>query len=242
MGKTELVLMSELSDAARDTARWEWVFNSGEPSHYMELAWEDMGNAYDFINDSIGKIVAIESVHGPGSERFFPVSSVSIYNSWGALQEFGGVNTSEVWRHCNDEALGINCANAWNRHVGRLHYLYNKLENLELWELGDLNCGSRFLPAMSSAWYENAYQTEIDSAIQDVCDVLNNYLDLSEDYSTSEGAFDEYVWECDDELWFTTDGKLYAVRGGSYFYSVDTCEDLEVTDELSASHVFVTVA
>lgn len=253
MKKTvELVLSSELDGAAFDRARWQWVDESGEPERYMDDAWQCLVGAYEFINDSIaggdayrasydrtGNVITCESVHGPGTERFFPGSMLSIFTGWGTLKEFGKVDASEAWRHCDDESLVLQCADAWNKHAGRLHYLYDKLDSLELAEMDDLN-GSKFMPAMNYAWYENAYQTELDNAAQDVCDVLNAYLDASETYAYSVEAFNESIWECDDEQWFTTDGNLYALRGASYFYAVDTYEDLEPVREFSASHMIVT--
>lgn len=241
MEKTiELVLSSELDDAAFDRARWQWVNESGEPERYMDDAWQCLIGAYEFINDNIadgdayrasydrtGNVITCESVHGPGTERFFPGSMLSIFTGWGTLKEFGKIDTSEAWRHCDDEWLVLQCADAWNRHADAFAYLYRRLNR-------DSTTNAQ------AERYWSAYQTELDNAAQDVCNVLNDYLDTSESYSYSVEAFNESLWACDDEQWFTTDGNLYALRGASYFYAVDTCEDLEPVQEFSASHMIVT--
>lgn len=239
----ELVLVSELSDSALETAHCEWIFESDMPSTYMEDAWDCLNGAFEFVTDNLGtRSITCDSIHGPGTERFFVHPWADILTNWGSPRDYSRIDTSDAYKHCDDESLAIDCANAWNRHVERLQHLSDKIQDLILLENDDLSDGMRYVPAFSYSWYESKCCEELEKALQDVVDVLNNYLDMSEDYSTSMEAFQEYIWECDDEQWYTTDGKLYALRSGSYFYSVDTCEDLEPVEEFSASHMIVTVA
>lgn len=234
----EIILACDLTPAAFDIARWEWVQETDEPERYTDDAWMCITGAIDYIKSHGYDFLEIVSVHGPGTERVFPKSNASVYTGWGAMYEYDRMELVQsgeyaVWRYCDDEGLVTDIVNAWNRHVSRFAYLYRRIEMMGF----DYETPGTY--ALPVSWYEDRYQDELENAIQDVCDILNQYIDDSEEYSYSLQAFDEYLSWQDDEFWFTPDGHLYATRAASYFLDTDG-NNLEIVEELSASHMYVT--
>ncbi len=223
----ELVLASELSKEAFDKARLNWVMESEAPWETMEQAWHEVSGVIQFINENLGEVLTIENVHGAGTEQVFTSNTADIYTSWGTLQEFGDIDTNEAWKYADDCWLSEEVASLWNEKAPTMSFLYQRMnrtsENERRYDL-----------------HEVAYRATFEAAINAMADRLNNYIFESDTYSTSLEAFQEHIWTNDDELWFKTDGTLYAIRGASYFYAVDTYEDLIPVEEFGAFRMIAT--
>ena len=217
-----LYLACELSDRAYKNAFDEWCRESGEPQESMDWAWNDVSVMMDTVHAALGfEALKVDTVHGSGSEMVFPKYDASIYTGYGTLREFERIDEKEAWRHADNAALLEDVLDTYNPYADAFHALYDMLQRFE----GDVED-----PLVE------AFQKLLDACLESVCKVLNQYIEDSEEYAYSEGAFSDWLYRVDDEQWYTESGHLYAVRGGSYFYAVDSGADLE---ELEGSSAFV---
>lgn len=101
-----------------------------------------------------GASLKFESVHGPGTEEFFP-GNVSCYTGYGIPREFDTFENVCMW---SDYLI----VNAWNKYVPAMHYLFHRLYD----ESG----------MCSYSWYKEQYESLIERALQSVCDSLNKAM------------------------------------------------------------------
>lgn len=227
-----LHLYYDLTEEAKKNA-FSLYDESSDAQWHMDGVYEELALTHEWIEKQAGINISLCSMHGPGTERYIPSRENDVFNGWGTLREFSPL-PENAWSDCYQ----LDALEAWNRHAGKLQYLYNKLENLDLWELGDLNCGSRFLPAMSYDWYLSAYENTLQDALQAVCDALNNIEDAESDYTNTQEFFEyNYLDISDSEHWYTADGMRELVRDSTQCEFVDEGTEADVIYECNSPHV-----
>ena len=199
---------------------------------HMQGVYEELALTHEWIEKQAGINISLCSMHGPGTERYVPSRDNDVFNGWGALREFSPL-PENTWSDCYQ----LDALEAWNKHAGKLRYLYGKLESLELWELGDLN-GARFMPAMPYDWYLSTYEKALYEAIDAVCDALNKIEDAEREYTYTREFFEyEYLDTSDSEHWYTADGARELVRDSTQCEFVDEGTGADVIYECNSPHV-----
>lgn len=227
-----LHLYYDLSEDVRADmfARVSWDEMEGERLWHMENTWEELAGAAQWFNDRTGYSVRLETVHGPGTERYFPVRvDYSDYYANGP-EELAPI-PENAWGMCYEYDVLI----AWNKHVTTIN---QAARVAQAWEDADDDTREKH-------WYElqDAQQTYIDAindGIQEVCDTLNADEDAENDYTFTREFWEERTIDCADyEMWFTSDGKHAYMRDSDTLTNVDTCEDVDIIFENNKPHVIV---
>lgn len=213
----------DLDSDARERVFRSFGTDWDEANWHMQQVWEDLWFSVDwFMKESNARVVC-ESVHGPGTERFFPASDSSILTGWGVYRQFETLPND--WGICYQADI----MDAWNKHVPTMDYLYNHLTDCIELEYNDAHTANATRPA---SWYEARYEETLENALNDVCDALNKVISSEEEYTWTIEFFEERFIDCsDDEMWFTSDGENVYRRDPSGLYNVDTCEEVDIIYE-----------
>lgn len=198
----------DLSEDAREHAFRVYGIDWDAANFYLQTEYEDVFESVKQFESMTGASLKFESVHGPGTEEFFP-GDVSCYTGYGIPREFDTFENVCMW----SDYLIID---AWNKYVPAMRYLFRRLYD----ESG----------MCSYSWYEEQYESLIERALQSVCDSLNKAMQASEEYTLTREFFEDELFErdTDTEWFFTESGDWYARDEGNGIVSDDTFDDLEV--------------
>lgn len=221
----ELYHYFDLSEEAKDSAFRAYGFDDVAADYYMQGEYDDIFESLKDFERETGATLKFESVHGPGTERFFPGDD-SCYTGYGIPREFETFDHERMW---SDYVF----KDAWNRHVPALRYLFTRLYD----ESG----------VCRYSWYEQAYENAIRGALESVCDALNKTISQDEAYTWTREFFEDEVFErdTDTEWYFTESGEWYARDEGNGIVSDDTFEELNVLfrgNDHKGRHVTVVLA
>ena len=215
-----LVMWHDLPEDAQDTVMRKYDHYDVCEWH-MQNVYEDLQFSADWFERQTGQKVKLESVHGPGTEMYFPCElDCSEYWSMGP----------EKVPYIDGRSMGcyeLDIADAWNSHVSTINSLAELAEEAEEWDED----------RRERLWFElerrqDAYLDAINDATADVASTLNRLQNSEEEYTWTKEFFEYMVIDCDDsEHWFTEDGENEYTRDPSGV--VNVCEPCNYIEEIA---------
>lgn len=209
-----LYLYYDLTESAKENAFHRYD-NDDDATRYLDYEFEELHETARWFMEQTGCKLEFNDYSETWS------SGESIYTGYDyAIKEFHPIDS---WTMCYE----LDCMEAWNRHVSRLQYLAGRL-------IGCMEADYECAPnpyAHPDTWYEDRYQEELDSALDDVCAALNDAARGAWEYTFTREFYEDQMGVDDSEHWFTADGGLEFIRDASWTWCVDTAHDVDVIYE-----------
>lgn len=196
-----LYLYYDLDETAKENA-FSRYDNDSDATFYLDGVYDELFNSsIPWFENQVGNVFEYDG----RTDTFHPKSNVSIYSGSGFPIDWS--ITVANWCICYDADM----MDAWNKHVSRMAYLYQRVN--ALWENEYVPFDEQVTFAHGLNWYEEKYQEELENAIQDVCTTLNKLTDAEIRWTFTREFYETEFLDCDDsEHWFTSDGTREYIR------------------------------
>lgn len=202
---------------------------------HMESVYEELSDTREFFERETGFSLKLESVHGPGTERYFPD-----YGRWNEREETlyysDGPETREAIPESHATmAYEFDVVSAWNKGIKRVNAAAEVAQELE--ELDKEEQQARCVELLIA---QTEYMDALEDTLNDVCHALNAIEDAELEYTFTREFWEyEMLENADYEAWFTADGSHMYMRNGDTLTNVDTCEELDTIYECRSPRVIV---
>ena len=166
------------------------------------------------------------------NDGIFVNDPIECYDGQGLINDFYELEPDAC--AFNNECFMYEIMDAWNSHIARIQAACKKLSHYE--EVAYTACKSY----NSNEWdhaksskaskkqdvYEQAANSAIKTALEDVAQVISGYIDAAIDYYGSREAMEEYFNYADEMPLFDKDGNEIARQGFGAIYHINHLEEL----------------
>ena len=201
----KLYLYCDLSEEAKDTVfKKEDHYDLAE--FHMQMVYEELACSAQRFEDKTGFGLKLESMHGPGTEKYVPD-----YGPYGAKDEYlywseGPIDREPITDYCN--CYDFDVMEAWNAYIPRINSAAAIARAIE--EEDDDYREAHIIELIDA---QTEYMDALKEALEAVCKALNDAEEAEEQYTWTREFFEYERFEIDDsEHWFTADGNTEYVR------------------------------